>query len=301
MNGSTYNQLSIFLTIVNEGSIRAAARKLEVAPPSVSQALKQLEQQIGLPLLTRTTRQMELTEAGRTLYDQASPAVDNLKHALEAVHDLSEVPSGKVRLTVPRFVSQLFLQPIYAEFCERFPNVELEISVSDATVNLIGEGFDLGIRFGDRIEEGMVSRPLAPPSLDAVFASPEYLSRYGKPKSISDLKQHKLICYRFIASNQLAPLVLREKGQDVQVDMPQAMIVNDTDLMVDAARNGVGIGRMIAPVVKDDFERGDLVPILKSHWIQVPGLHLYFAQRSQQAKRVRVLIDFLCEKALTRW
>lgn len=301
MNGSTYHQLTTFLTIVQEGSIRAAARKLEVAPPSVSQALKQLEQQIGLPLLTRTTRQMELTDAGRTLVEQASPAVDHLKYALEAVHDLSEVPSGKVRITLPRFVCQLFLQPVYAEFCLRYPSIELEISVSDATVNIIGEGFDLGIRFGDRVEEGMVSIPLGPPMPDAVFASPEYLQRKGEPKTLSELKQHRLIRYRYLASNQLAPLVLRDCGQNVQVDMPAALVVNDTDLMVDAVRNGLGIGRMIAWVVQKDFDRGELVPVLQDHWIDAPPLHLCFAQRSQQAKRVRVLIDFLREKAAQYW
>ena len=160
MKGTTFNQLTTFHAIVQEGSIRGAARKLEIAPPSVSQSLKQLETQLGLPLFTRSTRRIELTEAGQQLYEQTINAISTLDYALESVQDLSESPSGKVSITLPRFVFQFFFKPIYAEFCQRYPDIQLEISVSDEAVNILNEGFDLGIRFGDRIETGMVARQI---------------------------------------------------------------------------------------------------------------------------------------------
>lgn len=301
MNGGTYNRLVIFQAIVAENSIRGAARKLEMAPASVSQALKALEQTLGLPLFTRTTRRLELTEAGELLRERTERPIADLSFALESVRDLGEVPSGKVRITVPRFVYQLFLRPIYAEFCQMYPAIELEISVSDAAVDIIGEGFDVGIRLGDRIEEGLVAKRLSPPMREALVAAPAYLRRHGAPKTLADLRDHALVQYRFIASNRLAPLDLIENGRQVRVEMPIALIVNDTDLMVDAALRGLGIGRMVEPVVAAALREGTLEPVLKAHWAPYSELHAYFPQNSQKARRIRVLLDFLGKKALHRW
>lgn len=301
MNGTTYSQLVVFHTIAAEGSIRGAARKLEVAPPSVSQALKLLEQSLGLPLFTRTTRRIELTEAGSLLRERTAPAVSSLAYALESVRDLTEVPSGKVRLTVPRFAYQMLLKPNYAEFRARYPSIQLEISIADAAVNLISDGFDVGIRFGDRIEDGMVAKRLTPPMKEALFVSPDYLERNPALRSPRDLQRHQLVQYRFITSNQLAPLDLMENGQRIRVDMPIAMIVNDTDVMVDAARQGIGIGRMVEPVVRRELAAGTVKPVLKRYWAPYPGLFAYFAQNSQRARRIRVLLDFFDEKAIKRW
>ncbi|WP_343565142.1 LysR family transcriptional regulator [Kiloniella sp. b19] len=296
MKGSTFNQLTVFQTIVREGSIRAAARKLEIAPPSVSQALKQLEGHLGLPLFSRTTRRMELTEAGTRLHEQISGPISTLDNALEKVQDLSRTPSGHVRITLPRFAFQMFLRPVYAEFCQRYPDIQLEISVTDEAVDILSEGYDLGIRFGDKIDEGMVARPITPAYREALFASDSYIDHYGLPASPAELQNHKLIQYRYMASNRLAPLKLLDKGHSTTVQMPLALIVNDTDAMVDAAEKGLGIGRIITPMVSEKFRNGFLNPILKDHWYPYPPLYVYFLQNSQKARRVRVLIDFLLEK-----
>ncbi|QLK48166.1 LysR family transcriptional regulator [Vibrio owensii] len=297
MNGTTYNQLMMFHTIAQEGSITSAARKLEIAPPSVSQALKMLEEQLGLPLFTRTTRRIELTEAGQLLYERTLASMSELNLAVESVSDLSRVPSGKVRITVPRFVYQSLLKPIYIEFCQRYPSIQLEISVSDKAIDIIRDGFDMGIRFGDRVEEGMIARQLTLPVKEALFASPGYVEQYGLPETPDDLKQHKLIQYRFISSNQVAPLNLNNQGETITVNMPTALIVNDTDVMIDAAHNGLGIGRIVTPMVEEGFKKGEIVPVLEEYWQPYSGLYVYFHKNTQKAKRVRVLIDFLLEKA----
>lgn len=299
MKGSTFNQLTIFQAIVQEGSIRGAARKLEIAPPSASQALKLLEVSLGMPLFNRTTRRLELTEAGHLLYDQINKPIQTLDYAFESVRDLTEVPSGRVSITLPRFVYQFFLRPVYAEFCQRYPDIQLEISVSDEAVNILSAGYDLGIRFGDRIEPGMVARQVTAPMQEALFASEAYLSQFGTPATPEDLQQHKLVQYRYIASNQLAPLTIQNKGQTLTVDMPLALVVNDTDAMVDAAEKGLGIGRIVEPMVKEQLADGRLIPILKDYWAPYPGLYIYFIQNSQKARRIRVLVDFLVAKGKT--
>ncbi len=297
MKGASYNQLVIFHSIANEGSIRGAARKLEMAAPSVSQSLKLLESKLGVPLFSRSTRQVSLTEAGKFLLENTADAIASLDYALEGVHDLSHAPSGKVSITVPRFVYQCILRPNLAAFCQRYPDIELEISVSDTSINIIKEGIDVGIRFGSLIEEGVVARQLTAAVPEALFASPAYLSKYGLPSSPQDLDKHKLIKYRFGASNRLATLKLKQDGASIEVEMPTALIVNDTDICVDAAIAGLGIGRFLAPLVAKHFSSGDLVPILKPYWHDVPALYIYFSQNSQKAKRIRVLVDFLLENA----
>ncbi|MDK9737330.1 LysR family transcriptional regulator [Vibrio sp. D404a] len=296
MKGTTYNQLLMFHAIAREGSISGAARQLDVAPPSVSQALKALETQLGLPLFTRTTRRVELTEAGHTLYERTSDAMNDLSFAVESVADLSKTPSGRVSITVPRFVYQYLLAPIYAEFCLRFPEIQLELSIYDGTIDILKEGMDLGIRFGDKVEEGMIAKPLTPNFKEALFASPAYIDAYGMPKNINELSQHKLIQYRFITSKKVAQLPMIEKGNTVNVKIPTALTVNDTDLMVDAAKKGLGLGRIISPMVEPLFKSGELVPVLEQHWGETAGLYLYFHRNTQKARRVRVLIDFLYEK-----
>ncbi|GAA6167385.1 LysR family transcriptional regulator [Sessilibacter corallicola] len=293
MRGATYNQLLIFHAIVEEGSIRGAARKLELAPPSVSNALKALEANLELPLLVRTTRSMELTEAGRLLYDNTTAAVLSLNTALETVHDLSREPTGKVRLTLPKFVYDWLLKPIYADFCQLYPDIQLEVVISDATMNLVSENIDIGIRFGHKVEEGMVAKQLTHSMKEALFASECYLERYGVPQTLEELAKHRMIQYRFITSNQLAPLVLEKGANKIEVKASPAVIVNDTDMMVDAARKGLGIGRIVEPIVTTEFDNKQLIPVLKQYWATYPGLFLYFPQNSQRAKRVRVLVDFL--------
>ncbi|UPQ88837.1 LysR family transcriptional regulator [Vibrio sinaloensis] len=296
MKGTTYNQLQVFQAIVLEGSIRGAARKLEMAAPSVSQSLKLLEENIGLTLFNRTTRKIELTDAGRQLHERTQAAMESLTYAVESVQELTEEPSGHLRITVPKFVYNTYLKAIFADFCRQYPQIELELSISDATLDIVKEGIDLGIRFGNILEQGMVAKKLTEPMKEALFASPDYLQKFGTPQSLQDLSRHKLIQYRFITSNKYAQLNLTENGQQVRVEIPYALVVNDTDLMIDAAKEGLGIGRLVAPALNTEFKSGQLLPVLEDKWTTYPGLYLYFTQNSQRVKRVRVFIDYLTER-----
>lgn len=298
MNGSIYGYLQVFRTIVQEGGISVASRKLETSPPAVSNALKALEKHIGLPLFHRSTRSLELTEAGERLFESTQSLMFSLENAVENVQELGETPSGTVRITIPRFAYHRLIKPYYAEFCLRYPDILLEISVYDGTVDLAKEGFDLGIRFGDKIEEGVVARQLFPEMQDCLLVSRDYANRYGIPQTPQKLPQHKLIGYRFITANRLLPLSLNINGKITEIEMPVSLIVNDeVDLMVDATRQGLGIGRIFQSTLDLQSDKTEFIPILQDYWVSYPPVYLYYRQHSQKLKRVKVLIEFLVEKA----
>ncbi|WP_273397291.1 LysR family transcriptional regulator [Actinobacillus porcinus] len=298
MDSSVFGYLTIFHTIVIEGNISKAGRKLSISPAAVSSALKLLEKHIGLPLFHRSTRSLQLTEAGQRLFDSTQHLVTELTSAVENVQDLGGQPSGTVRITIPRFIYHSLIKPVYAEFCERYPDILLEISLFDGTVDIVKQGFDLGIRFGDKIEEGVVAKELLPPMSDCLVVSRHYAEKYGIPQSPQELITHKIIGYRFITSHRLLPLYLNDNGRRVEVDIPASIIVDDEfDLMVDATRKGLGIGRIFQSTLNLQPDKADFVPILSDYWIQYPPVYLYYLQNSQKLKRVKVLIDFLMEKA----
>lgn len=292
MDNATYGQLAVFHTIAAEKSISAAARRLGISVPAVSKSLRLLESKAGVPLFARTTRKISLTEAGRALLDKTASAMVQLDAALDQVVDEAGVPSGTVRLTLSRFAYQLIVRPRLAEFCLAWPQIQLELSINDGTINLVGQGFDLGIRFGDALEEGMVAREVYPSFNMGLYASAGYLARYGTPETPDVLSGHRLIAYRFSTSNRLSPLILNRGGQAQTVEISHAMICNDIDAVCDAVLAGIGIGRIFEPLLAGRHQGELFIPVMRDYWQRFPAVYLYYAQRSQRAKRVQAVIDF---------
>lgn len=296
MDNSFYGQLNVFQTIAQEGSISAAARKLEIAVPSASQALKLLEQKIGVPLFHRTTRNIQLTDTGRQLLERTEQAMATLHQAFEEVRNFGEQVSGTVRITMARVMYQLVLRPHLAEFHQRYPQIQLEISLNDGLSHLIEDGIDLGIRFGNRLDEGMVARKLMNGTQEGLYVSQRYAAQHGMPKTPKDLSAHQLIGYRFISSNKIEPLVIAQNGQETAVEMDTPLICNDPEILLDATRQGLGIGRAFTHNMQQQPDRADFVPVLQKYWRQHPPLYLYYLQHSQRTKKVQAVIEFLLEK-----
>lgn len=296
MQSSIYGYLTYFHEIVIEGSIAAAARKLEVASPAVSNALKLLERHLGLPLFTRTTRKMELTEAGQRLFDSTKDMLRGLDSVMESVRDLTEKPSGLVRITTSIISYLLVIKPHFAEFCERYPDIRLEISVNDGIVDIVKEGFDVGMRFGDRLEQNVVAKKLLDPVRLGLYASESYIRKHGKPETLRDLSRHKLLGYRFVTANRTYPLTFNQDGREISIDMPYSVLTNNLTVELDTIRQGVALGQLFEPVVNALHDRENFIPILDAHWTQYPALYLFYMQHSQKAGKVRALIDFLEEK-----
>jgi DNA-binding transcriptional LysR family regulator len=193
-----------FLSVAEHRNFRRAAAELGVTPSAISQAIRALETRLGAALFIRTTRSVGLTEAGERFRSRAGPAFEELVAASESARDLGQRPAGLLRLSVPRAVLPILLEPLIASFCQTYPDIELEIAASGELIDLAAGGFDAGIRLGQFIEPDMVAVRLTPPFPLVVVGSPEYLERRKRPQRIDDLRNHA--CLRMRRTNgSIAP------------------------------------------------------------------------------------------------
>lgn len=252
---------------------------------------------MDMPLFWRSTRRVQLTEAGTRLLQQTEPLMRELDSRLEQFLGEEHEPAGLVKITLSRFAYRLIIQPYLAEFNQRYPHICLDISVYDGTVDLMQAGYDLGIRFGDKIDENMVARQLLPSFQEGLYVSKGYLQQYGEPQR-DNLHQHHLIGYRFITTGQSLPLILEKDGQSESIEMPTPIICNDIDTIADGVRAGLGIGRLFTPIHQQLPDKNDFIPVLTDYWRNYPPVYLYYPQASQKIKRVAAVIDFLRGKFL---
>src|SRR6266404_1008924 len=188
-----------FLSVAQHRSFRKAAAVLGVTPSAMSQAVRALEARVGAALFIRTTRSVGLTEAGARFLSRAKPAFEELVAASEIARDLGQRPSGLLRLTVPRAVVPILLEPLIASFCKAYPEVEVEIAASKKLIDLAAEGFDAGIRLGQFVAADMVAVPMTPPFRLVVVGGPAYFAERSRPRHPNDLRQHA--CLRWRRSN----------------------------------------------------------------------------------------------------
>ena len=205
-----------FLSVAQRRSFRRAAAELGVTPSAISQAVRALETRVGAALFIRTTRSVGLTEAGERFLARAKPAFEELVAASEVARKLGERPAGRLRLSVPRAVVPILLEPLIASFCQAYPEVEVEIAASEELIDIAAEGFDAGIRLGQFIAADMVAVRLTPPFRLVVVGSPAYLARSGRPERPDDLRRHA--CLRLRRSNgALALWSLNDNGRAIEI------------------------------------------------------------------------------------
>src|ERR1041385_1099931 len=215
-----------FLSVAQHRSFRRAAGELGVTPSAISQAIRTLEARVGAALFIRTTRSVGLTEAGARFLSRAKPAFEELVAAGEAARDLGERPAGLLRLTVPRAVVPILLEPLIASFSRAYPEIEVEIAASEGLIDIAAEGFDAGIRLGQFIAADMVAVRLTPPFPFVVVGSPDYLRRRKRPERIDDLRQHA--CLRLRRSNgSIAPWSFLNGNKSVDAIVAGPVIAND--------------------------------------------------------------------------
>src|SRR5438270_1632313 len=240
MRQGALDGVETFLAVAAHRNFRRAAAALGVTPSAVSQTVRSLEGRVGATLFARTTRSVGLTEAGQRFLERARPAFDELVAAGEAARDLGRRPTGRLRLSVPRAVVPLILEPMLASFCQAYPEIELEIAASSELVDLVAGGFDAGIRLGQFIAPDMVAVRLTPPFPFVIVGSPAYLSRKGRPERPDDLRHHA--CIRLRRSNgALASWSIDGNGRALEIAVSGPFIDNDFPTMLGAAIEGVGL------------------------------------------------------------
>ena len=293
MPSLSLSDIATFTTIVEHGSLRSAAKELGVKPPAISYRLRQLEKAVGVPLLLRTTRSVELTEAGRRLYERSNPALAEIHEAISDARRTSETPSGTLRIALSHIAFKYCLHDVLTEFRERYPEIVLELSFSDLLVDLAEGEFHAGIREGHLLDQNMIAVKLTGPRRVVHVASPEYLEKNGHPSAPEDLLNHQCILYRFGTSPNTLAWEFEGRDGPVKIDVKGSVFVNDQNARIDAARIGLGIAWFSERVVEREIQRGELKIVLADYAIERQPFYLYFPREYSKLKVLRVFIDFL--------
>ena len=293
------NGVEAFLGVAEHRSFRRAAAELGVTPSAIGQSVRALETRVGAALLTRTTRSVGLTEAGARFLARAKPAFEELVAASEIARDLGQRPAGLLRLSAPRAVVPILLEPLVASFCQAYPEIKVEIAASAELIDVAAEGFDAGIRLGQFIAADMVAVRLSPPFRLAVVASPAYLERAGRPERPDDLRNHA--CLRFRRSNgALALWSLNDGNRAVDIAVAGPLIANDYPTILGATMQGMGLAQLPAPIVAEPAKAGKLVRVLERFAPTTPGVFLYYPSRRQMSPKLRAFIDHVKSRAPAR-
>ena len=294
MSDLNLRDLSAFLVVARTRNFRRAAVELQVSVSSLSQRLRDLEDRLGVRLLHRTTRSVALTEAGELLRTKVTPAMGDVDAALQQVRGFGSAASGRLRINAPAPAVDLVLAPMVTPFLQRYPDIQLEIVAETSLIDIVAEGFDAGIRYGEHLAQDMIAISLGPPERYAVVASPQYIAQHGCPAMPQDLLQHCCIRTRF-ASGALLEWEFEKDGREVRVAPEPVLIANYSRLGIEAAEGGLGFFMTFEGYIRDAVATGRLVSVLEDWLPPFPGPFLYYPSRRQPPPALAAFIKFVGE------
>jgi DNA-binding transcriptional LysR family regulator len=292
--------LRAFHLIARYGSFTRAAADMEVTASALSQTMRQLEQRVGVRLLQRTTRKVGLTEAGRQFLERITPALAAIDGALDELRQHGDRPAGTLRVTVPEIVLDWLVAPLQADFLRRWPELTLDVGVTGGLVDLVAEGYDCGIRLGERLARDMVAVPLGGKVRSIVAAAPGYLDKHGRPQHPRDLQNHACIRNRYVTSGAIYRWEFAQRGRWFDLDVGGPLIVNHPSLAIRAALDGLGLTHTLEPAVREHLTAGRLESVLDTWLPPYDGFYLYYPSRFQVPPKLRAFIDFLRERMAQR-
>ncbi|RTL97219.1 MAG: LysR family transcriptional regulator [Hyphomicrobiales bacterium] len=291
MDRDLLTHLPVIVAVARRGGFALAAAELGMSPSAVSHAVRLVEERVGQPLFARTTRSVSLTEAGKALVETAAPALQDIAERMDRIRGIKGRPSGLLRINASNIAIPLAVTPVVAAMAERYPDVTVEIVADQGLIDIVGEGFDAGIRLGEMIAQDMVTVRMTPPFKAVIVASPTYIGKHSRPRDVADLANHNCIGYRLVRSGALYRWDLNDNGKDVVVETRGTAVVTDSLGATDLALAGVGLAYVFEPLVRADLAAGRLVQILPQTAIEEPGLFLYFPRRASMAPKLRAFID----------
>jgi len=296
MSAAVLPQLQVFLSVARLRSFSGAARELRVSTSAVSQAVRQLEEQLRVVLLTRTTRSVSLTDAGRKLVESAGPGV---AQALAAVAEAAARPGetvGRLRLSVPHAAVPYVVSPVLPKFRARHPRVDVEVVVEDRFVDIVADGYDAGVRLSEAIERDMVQVRLTGPFRFVVVGAPSYLAEHGTPQRPEELLHHECITFR-LTTGALYGWELERGRRAWRVPVRGGVVTNESRLRISLAEQGLGLAYVMEPVVAEQLRKGRLRVVLQPYAASVPGFFLYFPSRAQSSPALRLFVEAAKELA----
>jgi DNA-binding transcriptional LysR family regulator len=287
------NALVVFVTVAEQRSFRGAADRLGVTRSAVSQSIRRLEEALGVALFRRTTRSVGLTEAGEKLRTNIAPAITELRSAMDNVRDLDGRPRGQLRLAVSSIAESFLSGPLLAGFTRAFPEVQLDILVTDEEGDIIDMGFDAGVRLGEVIEQDMIALPVSDDQHQLAVCSPAYRAERGEPRHPRDLAGHRCIGWRPAPHRPPYRWEFTEGEREFAVDVAPEVTTNDMGLMIRLALSGAGITFGMADSFRAYLERGELVSLLQGFGAPFPGFYLYYPSRRNMDPKLRALIEYV--------
>lgn len=287
--------ISVFTRAAALGSLRRAAVDLGVSPQAASQALAQLEKELGVRLFHRSTRKLSLTEEGQRFLDSVEPGLVILTRAIDEARRSREEVRGPLRVSAPRAFGVKVLWPHILQFSRMYPEVQVDAQFDDRFTDQIAERVDVGFRGGSPPADGVIARRLSPIQL-IVCAAPAYLARHGKPASIDALAAHACTGYRRANTGRLAPWEF-QSGEEIEYrEIQPSVSTNDVDAETDAVLAGLCIGQLASFTAASHIRAGRLVPLFTETVTQRESLYVYYRSRTDQPLRVRRLVDFMIEQ-----
>jgi DNA-binding transcriptional LysR family regulator len=288
------NAMRVFVTVVDAGSLSAAADKLDMSRPVVTRYVAELEQWTGARLLHRTTRRLSLTAAGEELLPRCRQVLELAGDMQAAVRHPAEAPSGQLRITASTSFAQAQLAGAVADYVRRYPGVAVDLVLLDRAVNLVDERIDLAIRVSAEIDPNLIARRLSV-CRSVVCATPAYLKAHGQPQRVEELAQRNCLTHSYFGRS-LWNFTRKADGQPVSVAVAGNLSTNDAASLMALARAGAGIAMLPTYLTSGLLQSGELVSLFPDHEPQVLGVYAVYASRKHMPSALRTLLDFLAER-----
>jgi len=291
----SFSETSALVAVLEKKSFTKAAEQLGLSAARVSELVRNLEERVGVRLVERTTRSVAATEAGERLLLRLRPLLDDYQAALESLNEFRDKPAGTLRLTVAPPAADFVLGPLLARFFSQYPQIEIDVSVDRAFVDIVEGRFDAGIRPGERVARDMIAVPISDEMTFVVAGSPAYLEQHGMPRTPEDLTKH--VCIRFrLPNGSIAPWRLGNTGKLAEVDVAGPLSVNEPGLATRAAIDGVGLIQIPQPYIARELAERSLVRVLGDFaQPKIDRFFLYYSSRRQMRPALKVLVEFLRE------
>jgi len=293
MNRADLADLSAFVAVADHLSFRAAASQLGVTPSALSHSMRQLEERLGVRLLNRTTRSVSVTDAGLRLLERLRPAVGQIAGALEDLNQERQRPLGRLRIYAIHLAAGAVIAPIWGRFLSTYPEVHLELALGEAPIDIVAKGFDAGIGPRDRVPADMIAVRVMGLMKIAVVGAPAYFARQRPPRTPDDLARHSCVQYRREADGNVLLWQFERNRKSRRISVDGRVMVNNADLAVRAAIDGLGIAYTLESLAQPFLRAGQLVRVLEDWSPSFEGLFLYYPGHRQVPAALRVLIDMM--------
>lgn len=293
MERQNINDLMVFLAVARERSFTRAAAKFGVSQSALSHTIRQLEARLGVRLLTRTTRSVSPTEAGERMLRSIGPLFDEIGSAIDGLNTLREKPAGTIRLTAGDYQIQCYIWPKLRTFLHQYPDIRVELDVNYGLQDIVSEGYDAGVRFGEQIAKDMISVRIGPDVRFAVVAAESYFVARDIPKHPKDMTQHRCINLRFPTYGGLYAWEFQENGREIKVRVDGQVVFNTIYNVLEAALDGFGFAYVPEDIVKPYLETGRLHRFLENYSPYWDGFHLYYPSRRQSSPAFSLLVNAL--------